>query len=306
MDGFSWTAPAEAAAAAPLMVGQRVRVEGLVGRPDLNGRCGVATAYDAVRERYCVAIDDVPSPVLLRPGNLTAIGHASASASATGPPPWLVRPMAPMAPMAPPWSITSVPPPPPLSLWFVDAEKRSAAFQHLKQLDKRLQQRQGPRLAPFPSKAKPSVKPQPYTSPYHEFCREQRPLLPRGIKNADREKLIGQKWKQLTKAEKEAYEKGLTRFPSTGRGGLRAWSSAPAKVPAGAATVQADEARAETAVGTAAKTAAQTASVSLTTPAFSQAAAHASLQQEDTQVELHEPNTHPILTLSLHPNGHAA
>ena len=40
-----------------------------------------------------------------------------------------------------------------------------------------------------------------YTSPYREFCREQRPLLkgrlPAGIflKNADREKVMGQMWK---------------------------------------------------------------------------------------------------------------
>ena len=69
-------------AAAPL-IGRRVRVEGLAARPELNGRCGEATAYDATRERYCVAVEGEPSPVLLRPDNLTAIGHAAAAAATT-------------------------------------------------------------------------------------------------------------------------------------------------------------------------------------------------------------------------------
>ena len=67
-------------AAAPL-IGRRVRVEGLAARPELNGRCGEATAYDATRERYCVAVEGEPSPVLLRPDNLTVIGHAAAAAA---------------------------------------------------------------------------------------------------------------------------------------------------------------------------------------------------------------------------------
>ena len=64
-------------AAAPL-VGRRVRVEGLAGRPELNGRCGEAEAYDATRGRYLVMVEGEPSQLLLRPDNLIAIGHAAA------------------------------------------------------------------------------------------------------------------------------------------------------------------------------------------------------------------------------------
>eukprot|EP00964_Phaeocystis_antarctica_P030121 scaffold16977_cov69-Phaeocystis_antarctica.AAC.1 len=34
-----------------------------------------------------------------------------------------------------------------------------------------------------------------YNSPYRAFCREQRPLLPTGMKNSDREKALGQMWR---------------------------------------------------------------------------------------------------------------
>ena len=71
-------AAVDAATAAAPLVGRRVRVEGLTGRPELNGRCGEATAYDAARGRYCVAVEGEPLPVLLRADNLTAIGHAAA------------------------------------------------------------------------------------------------------------------------------------------------------------------------------------------------------------------------------------
>ena len=84
------------------------------------------------------------------------------------------------------------------------------------------------------SAAMPSQKPA-YTSPYHVFCREQRPLLPAGIrlKNSDREKVLGQMWKELSPDGREAYEQGLTQLASSGRGGLRAWAPALAtKLPA--------------------------------------------------------------------------
>ena len=78
----------------------------------------------------------------------------------------------------------------------------------------------------------PAQKPA-YTSPYHVFCREQRPLLPAGLKNAGREKAMGQMWKELTQAERAAYQQGLTQLASSGRGGLRAWALAlPTKLPA--------------------------------------------------------------------------
>ena len=84
------------------------------------------------------------------------------------------------------------------------------------------------------SAAMPAHKPA-YTSPYHVFCREQRPLLPAGIrlKNSDREKVLGQMWKELSPDGREAYEQGLTQLASSGRGGLRAWAPALAtKLPA--------------------------------------------------------------------------
>mmetsp|Transcript_15297 Transcript_15297/g.37934 ORF Transcript_15297/g.37934 Transcript_15297/m.37934 type:complete len:411 (-) Transcript_15297:259-1491(-) len=34
-----------------------------------------------------------------------------------------------------------------------------------------------------------------FTSPYHEFCKERRPLLPAGLSNSEREKLLGMAWK---------------------------------------------------------------------------------------------------------------
>lgn len=34
-----------------------------------------------------------------------------------------------------------------------------------------------------------------FTSPYHEFCKDRRPLLPGGLSNSEREKLLGMAWK---------------------------------------------------------------------------------------------------------------
>ena len=68
-------------AAAPL-IGRRVRVEGLAARPELNGRCGEARAYDAARGRYTVAVEGEPSPLLLRSDNLAALDHAADHAAA--------------------------------------------------------------------------------------------------------------------------------------------------------------------------------------------------------------------------------
>ena len=48
----------------------------------------------------------------------------------------------------------------------------------------------GPASAPR-AKKKASPYHMAKASPYHEFCREQRPLLPLRMSNADREKLLG-------------------------------------------------------------------------------------------------------------------
>eukprot|EP00964_Phaeocystis_antarctica_P084229 scaffold53019_cov71-Phaeocystis_antarctica.AAC.2 len=63
-----------------------------------------------------------------------------------------------------------------------------------------------------------------YNSPYRAFCREQRPLLPSGMKNSDREKALGQMWRELTNAGRATYHRGLKQEPSFGRGGLRVWA----------------------------------------------------------------------------------
>ena len=75
-----------------------------------------------------------------------------------------------------------------------------------------------------------------FTSPhYHEFCREQRPLLagrlPAGttLTNADREQVLGKMWKALSKgkAGRAAYKRGLKPLTASGRGGLRVWAPSP-------------------------------------------------------------------------------
>ena len=54
----------------------------------------------------------------------------------------------------------------------------------------------------------------PYTSPYHEFSREQRPRLPAGMRNSEREKAIGQMWARLARYSPSP---GPSFCPSLGR-----------------------------------------------------------------------------------------
>jgi len=61
---------ATAAAPTPNLLGRRVRIDGLKGRPELNGRCGVAGRFDAAKGRYEVAVEGEAEAVLLRPANL--------------------------------------------------------------------------------------------------------------------------------------------------------------------------------------------------------------------------------------------
>lgn len=51
---------------------------------------------------------------------------------------------------------------------------------------------------------------------YHSFAREQRPLLSEGRSPGEREKLLSQRWKALSKAEKAHYKgcEGSTQTPS--------------------------------------------------------------------------------------------
>ena len=41
---------------------------------------------------------------------------------------------------------------------------------------------------------------------YHSFSHEQRPLLPKDVSPGEREKLLSQRWKALSKAEKAHYK----------------------------------------------------------------------------------------------------
>jgi hypothetical protein len=61
---------AAATAPTPELSGCRVRIAGLKGRPDLNGRSGVAGRFDAARGRYEVAVEGEAEAVLLKPANL--------------------------------------------------------------------------------------------------------------------------------------------------------------------------------------------------------------------------------------------
>jgi hypothetical protein len=68
-------AAAQAAATAPKpnLSGRRVRIDGLKGRPELNGCCGVAGRFDAAKGRYKVAVEGEAEAVLLKPANLQEI-----------------------------------------------------------------------------------------------------------------------------------------------------------------------------------------------------------------------------------------
>jgi ankyrin repeat protein len=64
---------ATAAAPTPSLSGRRVRITGLKGRPELNGRCGVAGRFDAAKGRYEVAVEGEAEAVLLKPANLQEV-----------------------------------------------------------------------------------------------------------------------------------------------------------------------------------------------------------------------------------------
>ena len=51
----------------------RVKVTGLVGRPELNGCAGVAASFVKDKGRFKVIIDDTEEQVLLKPNNLIKI-----------------------------------------------------------------------------------------------------------------------------------------------------------------------------------------------------------------------------------------
>ena len=61
-----------ATATAPManLSGRRVRVSGLKGRRELNGRYGEAGRFDSAKARYEVAVEGEAEAVLLKPANL--------------------------------------------------------------------------------------------------------------------------------------------------------------------------------------------------------------------------------------------
>ena len=68
-----------------LLVGQRVRIHGLVGRPELNGTCGLARSFDAQTGRYAVRLDADGTRVALKPANLVREEAAAAKQEAEVP-----------------------------------------------------------------------------------------------------------------------------------------------------------------------------------------------------------------------------
>ena len=57
----------------PPLLGLRVQIHGLVGKPQLNGTYGVAERYDQSIGRYMVHREDSSEKIALKPGNLKAV-----------------------------------------------------------------------------------------------------------------------------------------------------------------------------------------------------------------------------------------
>jgi hypothetical protein len=76
---------------------------------------------------------------------------------------------------------------------------------------------------------------QAYPNSYTIFCQEQRPLLPRGLLNSQREWTLGQMWRSLPDEERAKYkpEDGTVRKAARCNVGLTP-SHSPAPAPAGA------------------------------------------------------------------------
>ena len=52
-----------------------------------------------------------------------------------------------------------------------------------------------------------------YSNPYVIFCQEQRPFLPTGLRNAERERYLGRMWKALSEEEKARYKGRTVKAP---------------------------------------------------------------------------------------------
>ena len=60
-------------------VGERVEVRGLVGRPELNGRCGSVVGFDAAKGRYIVIVGE--EQLSLKSSNLVAAAECKEEGS---------------------------------------------------------------------------------------------------------------------------------------------------------------------------------------------------------------------------------
>ena len=57
------------------IVGQRVSLHSLKGRPELNGCEGVAISFDSTTGRLGIRVDGEDKPLALKPENLTSDGN---------------------------------------------------------------------------------------------------------------------------------------------------------------------------------------------------------------------------------------
>ena len=64
---------AKEVAAVRALLHQRVRIDGLSGRPELNGRYGKTTRYVTDKSRFAVTLEGDDESVLLKPANLTKV-----------------------------------------------------------------------------------------------------------------------------------------------------------------------------------------------------------------------------------------
>ena len=61
--------------------GATVRLHGLVGKPELNGRSGTVIKFDQSRHRYAVAVVDAPDAILVKPANVQLVLDGAYSSS---------------------------------------------------------------------------------------------------------------------------------------------------------------------------------------------------------------------------------
>ena len=63
--------------AADSMVGQRVKLQGLVSRPELNGLSAVVHSFNDEKGRYVVRLPDIKDSLLLKATSLEPLGPAA-------------------------------------------------------------------------------------------------------------------------------------------------------------------------------------------------------------------------------------